>query len=310
MATKKGREIHGVQSAKTDEFLKLFSGIAREKHRYDVFRDFVTCAAISMHNVAHKGTARAVVLEAEYMAIVGKYSKEDVLSFSKLLALLIEMSESHPHDVLGQLFMSLDLGSDHTGQFFTPPEISELMAKMIYGDELRTMDKPFITLCEPACGAGGMVLAFAKVMMDAGVDPNQRLWVQAQDIDRLAALMCYVQLYLWHIPAVVIVGNTLACESREVFTTLAHVLGGWGLRIRRLRAEQDAVALMTETSTATDKPSHEVQFAGAMHVTVEDRSDHAGSPVRDHDETESEQPSRGRVFVTLPVGAVQAGFEF
>jgi hypothetical protein len=304
MATKKGREIHGTHSAKADEFLKLFAGIAREKHRYDVFRDFVTCAAISMHNVAHKGTARAEVLEAEYMAVVGKYRKEDVSSFSELLAKLIGLYDDRPRDILGQLFMSLDLGSDHTGQFFTPPEISELMAKVIYGDELRTMDKPFITLCEPACGAGGMVLAFVKVMMDAGVDPNQRLWVQAQDIDRLAALMCYLQLSLWHIPAVVIVGNTLAFESREVFITPAHVMGDWGMRIRRHRAEQDALALMTETPPTTDKPSQEAQSAGAIHVTVEER------PARDHDDAEPRQPSTSRVFRTSPSGAVQTGFEF
>jgi N-6 DNA Methylase len=300
MASKKNREIHGMHSAKAAEFLTVFAGIARERHRYDVFRDFVTCSAISMHNVAHKGTARAEVLEAEYMVIVGKYAKEDVLSFSKLLALLIEMSESHPHDVLGQLFMSLDLGSDHTGQFFTPPEISELMARITYGDELRTMDKPFITLCEPACGAGGMVLAFAKVMMDAGVDPNRRLWVQAQDIDRLAALMCYLQLSLWHIPAVVIVGNTLAGESREVFTTLAHVAGGWGMRIRRLRAEQDAYALLKE-SPQESRPT--VPPTEAMHVTVEPCTD-------DHDDEKSGQPSTSRVFKNLPSGAMQFGFEF
>jgi hypothetical protein len=44
MAIKKGQEIHGTHSAKADEFLKLFAGIAREKHRYDVFRDLVNMA--------------------------------------------------------------------------------------------------------------------------------------------------------------------------------------------------------------------------------------------------------------------------
>jgi len=39
-----------------------------------------------------------------------------------------------------------------------------LLAQLTYGDELSNLQKPFITLCEPACGAGGMVLAFAKTM--------------------------------------------------------------------------------------------------------------------------------------------------
>jgi len=53
------------------------------------------------------------------------------------------------------------------------------------------------------------------------------MWVQAWDIDRTAALMCYLQLSLWHIPAEIIVGNTLSLEVREVFYTPAHYMGNW-----------------------------------------------------------------------------------
>ncbi|MEY4507726.1 MAG: hypothetical protein RL297_2304 [Pseudomonadota bacterium] len=62
-----------------------------------------------------------------------------------------------------------------------------------------------------------MVLAFVKIMIEAKLNPMHRLWVQAQDIDRTAALMCYIQLSLWGVPAAVVVGNTLANEQREVF---------------------------------------------------------------------------------------------
>ena len=219
-------------------FIDLFNTIARHRHRYEVFKDFVTVAAIAIHNAARKDET----LEAEYMDIVGRYTKEEAISLSHLLAMLVNMLEPTPRDVLGTLFMDLNLGSSHTGQFFTPHHISELMALIGYGEQLENLDVPFVTLSEPACGAGGMVLAFVKVMIGKGHNPAKRLWAQCQDIDRTAALMCYLQLALWHVPAAVIVGNTLANEQREVFYTPAHYLHGWRYKLEgrwKRKAEAD-----------------------------------------------------------------------
>jgi hypothetical protein len=210
------------------DFARSFNKIAAHRHRYEVFWDFVTMAAISMHNAIRKDPA----LEAEYMQIVKRYDASQLSEICGLFAKLVLLLDTEPQDVLGQLYMTLELGNAQAGQFFTPPEISELMARMTYGDELQNLTKPFITLSEPACGAGGMVLAFVKVMLSHGHDPSKRLWVQCQDVDRAAALMCYLQLSLWHVPAVVIVGNTLALEVREAFYTPAHYLGFWGVRLR------------------------------------------------------------------------------
>ncbi|CAG9186051.1 hypothetical protein [Cupriavidus pampae] len=48
--------------------------------------------------------------------------------------------------------------------------------------------------------------------------------------------MTYVQLALLHIPAIVIHGNALSVETWSTWFTPAHVVGGWGekLRFRRL----------------------------------------------------------------------------
>ena len=138
--------------------------------------------------------------------------------------------------------MELGIQSEHVGQFFTPPEVSELMARLTYSEELAKLDKPFVTVCEPACGAGGMILAFTKVMISYGYNPAERMWAHCQDVDRTAALMCYLQLALWNVPAVVVVGNTLTLETREVFYTPAHYLGLWDYRLRRRReAEEERV---------------------------------------------------------------------
>jgi len=76
-----------------------------------------------------------------------------------------------------------------------------------------------------------MVLAVVKTLIGAGYDPARALWVQAWDIDRLAALMAYVQLSLWNVPAEIVVGNTLSLEVREVWRTPAHHLGFWSSKL-------------------------------------------------------------------------------
>lgn len=226
-------------------FIKKFNDIARHRHRYDVFRDFITISAISLHNAVNKVKS----LEYEYMKIIKPYAKDEVNAFSELFADLVMMLDPEPRDVLGGLYMELELGNKNAGQFFTPPHISEFMAELVYGDDLKNIDKLFITLSEPACGAGGIVLAFVKVMLAHGHNPAHKLWVQCIDIDRLASLMCYVQLSLWHVPAQVVVGNSLTLETREVFYTPAHYMGLWDMRLNLRKSE----SLITEHQQAQDE---------------------------------------------------------
>ncbi|MBK5145565.1 hypothetical protein I2494_17945 [Budviciaceae bacterium BWR-B9] len=92
------------------------------------------------------------------------------------------------------------------------------MAKMSIGDSVEQLkDKPYISLSEPACGAGGMVIATAKHMIESGFNPNTQLLAVCTDIDVVAARMCYVQLSMLGIPAIVNIGNTL---SMAINTTL------------------------------------------------------------------------------------------
>ncbi|MEE9363095.1 MAG: N-6 DNA methylase [Cellulophaga sp.] len=230
-------------------FIKIFNSIAKHKHRYMVFSDFVTMSAIALHNAVNKSET----LEAEYMEIVGKYSKEEACKMSELLANLIELLEPEPRDILGGLYMELELGNTNNGQFFTPPDISLLLAQLSYGDELENLEKPFITLCEPACGAGGMVLAFVKIMLNHKHNPAEKLWVQCTDIDRVAGLMCYLQLSLWHVPAEIVIGNTLSMEFREVYYTPAYYLGNWDTKLKLQEQEKAIKSILELEEVEPDK---------------------------------------------------------
>lgn len=110
------------------DFLDIFNRISPSKHRYTVFTDFVTMFAISLHNAIVKNET----WEEEYLRCIKGYAREDQLLFPKLLATFVDISEGEPYDHFGQLFMELGFSEDRKGQFFTPPELAELMARMTF----------------------------------------------------------------------------------------------------------------------------------------------------------------------------------
>jgi len=216
-------------------FMRTFRETAPHQHRYEVWRDFVILAACALHN----GLGVEETREAEYLAIIGRYDTADQHRFPQLLSQLVAALDAEPVDVLGPLYMELEIGSKDRGQFFSPSALSELMAEMTFSGILEILKaKPFVTVHEPACGAGGMVLAAAKTLIRNGHNPAFTLFASCVDVDRVAALMCYIQLSLWNIPAEVIVGNTLSLEMREIWHTPAYRLFNWRHKLAQQRDEQ------------------------------------------------------------------------
>ena len=109
------------------EFISLFNQTARYHRRYEVFRDFVQMAVCALHN----GIVHSPELENEYLSIVKRYQREDVERLSQLLGILVLGLSVTPGDFLGRVFMTLELGGSQRGQFFTPYDVSQMMAKMI-----------------------------------------------------------------------------------------------------------------------------------------------------------------------------------
>ena len=229
---------------------KRITGLLRDnarRHRLsEVFSDFCEVAALAISNAVDIRQFKE--REARYLAIVGRYEREEVERFSAMLAALTAWMECvGMADCLGELFMSLELGDNFKGQFFTPFEVSRLMAGLTLGQDAHSQVAAhgFLRFSEPTCGAGGMVIAFADAMQSQQINYQQCMHVTAQDIDRTAVHMTYVQLSLLHVPAVVILGNTLSMEMRELWYTPAHILGGWGARLRN-RAIQGATPQILE----------------------------------------------------------------
>ncbi|MNZ76725.1 N-6 DNA Methylase [compost metagenome] len=136
-------------------------------------------------------------------------------------------------DLLGGIFMELEFGSSSMGQFFTPCEVSRLIAALTLGDHVKELEhRPYITLDEPASGSGGMVIAAAEHLLSKGYNPQQVLYIRCTDIDPLAADMCFIQLALLGLPASVYTGNTLTMKMSRVRHTPIYYANDWSERLR------------------------------------------------------------------------------
>lgn len=207
------------------DFVKLFRETARYHNRYQVFRDFVTMAAVALENAI----LQCDELENEYFQTIAGYEKDDLNRMARLLTLVTEGLDAGMCDFLGSIFMELEIGSKDMGQFFTPFSLSELIAGLVMGQRVQELadGAPYVTLNEPTCGAGGMVIAAAKVLLDRGYNPQTQLLVQCTDLDPVAARMCFVQLSLLGIPACVRIGNSLSQKiTREMYTPFWYRIKG------------------------------------------------------------------------------------
>ncbi|HIB1590385.1 TPA: ArdC-like ssDNA-binding domain-containing protein [Salmonella enterica subsp. enterica serovar Muenchen] len=233
-AARRGRTNPHIQ-----EFVSLFNSIAPHENRWQVFSDFAHMAAAALYNAVH----RDPTVEADYLRRVKRYSKEDAVRMSGLLAAVTDGLEFSPTDFLGQLLMTLELGNQYLGQYFTPYSVSYMMARMNMADRLPELEdgsREYITVCDPACGAGGMIVATAEAMLEAGYNPQRQMLAYCTDIDPLAAMLCYIQLTLMHIPAVVCVGNSLTMAITREMATPAYRLGLWDLKLHREQTERES----------------------------------------------------------------------
>ncbi|WP_336580106.1 N-6 DNA methylase [Alcaligenes sp. CHO6] len=226
------------------QIIKLLREVARYRGLDQTWSDWVEMGAIAIANAVDKSQFES--REKRYLDIVAQYQKEDVNLLVRAFAHLVQCWEQRVTsgefgDVLGSTFMMMDMGNASTGQFFTPYEVSRLMAGIIMSDhaahhQAQLQRRGFITLQEPACGAGGMVVAAIHALVDSRINYQQALHVTAIDIDRRCVHMTYLQLALLHVPAIILQGNALSLEVFETWYTPAHILGGWSSRLREQRA--------------------------------------------------------------------------
>lgn len=207
------------------EMTKKLTSITGTHRMFDVFRDFVHMFALSIRNSVDKHDWQQ--REDRYLEVAGKYTRAQLDTMAEVFALVVTQMELDPQDVLGKLYMELEIGNDAGGQFFTPYDLAKLMAGMQANQIAESSTDDYVSIYEPACGAGAFMIAIAQELRQR----DREFHVTAEDIDSVAVHMAYIQFTLMDIPAVVHHRNTLTLETFDTWVTPRHVLGLWAYRL-------------------------------------------------------------------------------
>ncbi len=217
------------------EFTSKIQSLDRSKRLFTVFKDFLILSTSAIAQPFYKSDK----IEQRYLETIKTYTKEQANEFSQLLALLVNALEEKHQDFLGQVYMRLNLGNSANGQFFTPYHVSKLMSKINFAEtENLLKNKSFITLSEPCCGSGGIIIAFAETMKDSGYNYQNQLYVEAIDIDELCFMMTYLQLSLYGIPARVIHGDTISYRYQQDLLTPFYFINGFSWRLKEIEQSE------------------------------------------------------------------------
>ena len=192
------------------EFQKLFSTLCYSRGNWQVWSDFIAMSAIVISNAFDQEGPVHDDREKQYMELARGYTKDEADILARLLSIVVLTLEDDPRqDFLGEVFQGLGLNGHWKGQFFTPYHVCEFMAKIALGNiETEIERKGWVGINDPACGAGALLIAVRNAMEKRGLPSYGALYV-AQDIDRTAALMCYIQLALLGCAGYVIIGDSL-----------------------------------------------------------------------------------------------------
>ena len=207
-----------------------------------------------------------------------KYDEAELGRFEEAHELLVQAFQLEPGDHLGEIYMSLPHGGEGMGQFFTPYDLSKTLAGMTAPDLAEWAESGrILTVHEPSVGAGGMVIAFAEIAREQGVNYQRQVLVDCGDIDMTAVQMAFIQLSILGIPALVRHMNTLTLEQWAVWPTLFYA--PVAQRLKEQRNHDRVLALLRgetpigetergEPETTPTEPLPDVDLSGPHEQTA------------------------------------------
>ena len=194
--------------------------------------DVFECGAIAVSNKFDR--RQAAEREKRYLQIVNSYEPDlrhlMAAVFTKMYTLLSNQIRPDVgfNDYLGDLYMKSETSNSKAGQFFTPYNLSKACAAISINkamvDEYSMNDK-IIRINEPACGAGGMILAAVDILYNKHhFNYSRNLIVECSDIDSRCVHMAYLQLGLAGVPAVIYQRDTLSMKTWQRWETPAYIM--------------------------------------------------------------------------------------
>ena len=190
--------------------VKSIQSMSGKYTRYQIFQDWVECSALAITNnceLIHDDVWNE--REECYKQIMNKYELKERQTLSAMFQALIDefderLEQKNLTDVLGEIYMELGAGNKNLGQVFTPYCLALMCAKLALDDGSEDF-----TFNEPACGGGVMIIGVAQNLLEKGINYQRKMHGVCQDLDRNCVFMCYVQLSLLGIDAIVVQGDTI-----------------------------------------------------------------------------------------------------
>jgi hypothetical protein len=131
-----------------------------------------------------------------------------------LLELTLNLEVVRQVDLLGCVYTVMRSHSAKAarGEFYTPPNVAEMMARMTLGGL-----GPGQAVCDPTAGTGGLLRAAASVLRADDRDPGDYVWYGC-DISPVAVAGLAVNAHVWGLGCQVVIGcaDSLAEPDWEV----------------------------------------------------------------------------------------------
>lgn len=204
-----------------DELLNDIQTI-REESPWQIIKDLTENSALRIQSLYKRDDQGMERIRVKYQKYNAWEKFEDIER--KIWEMLAAQTEGIiPYgDYLGELYMKSETSNSKAGQFFTPFHISQMLAQLQQAVALQKLhDEETITLNDPTCGSGGLLIALIESLVKQGVNTARDVLIECSDIDERCVNMAYVQLSLLGVPARVIHQDALTQTTWKVLDTPA-----------------------------------------------------------------------------------------
>lgn len=194
------------------EFCKILDSHDHRQSPRQVYERWLEMAYCALSKPAARDPERR---EKRYMELVQGLEPARAQQFADMLGIVsLALDEENGRDFLGPIVTEREFLNSHIGQFFTPWDLCSLMVRMTMTDALATLkERGFLTIGEPACGAGAMVLSAASFLLEQGVDVGRDVWFVATDLSDFCSRTAFVQMALCGYSGLVRHANSLTNEA-------------------------------------------------------------------------------------------------
>lgn len=191
------------------ELIQIINQLSRSRSIWAVWQDLITSMACTFNLPAALALGRYEGCKKEINESIGRLGDKDLPT--KALSVIVDALEDNPdQDFLGNIYMELGFGSDQTGQFFTPYNISRMIAITSLENIKDTIEEQgFASICDPCVGGGAMLIAAANELRRQDINYQQNVLFVGQDIDRTVGMMAYIQLSLLGCPGYIVIGDAI-----------------------------------------------------------------------------------------------------